>query len=377
MFRLHESALPADFYFPADLERLGYYITDEDQVRSIKHPDQEFNFFISKNERMNVVHREAFNSLSMEPQSPSYTVRLTHDPAHIACVRQNIQSRLLSTKLDLTLLPLGATAADPHVQIYTSTNISTCTRLVVYVGESWQDLGVLAYRTISQESIASGSVIDLVRSVQECPDNPGIIIANTGQLLWYRGGHRAVTQTTWAALPRQTAVSPQMEIDEVKNRVPGCKNATEHVAYIFDEVIPKMAMEDVKIDVIGMGDGAPEVVGYLRAKWERWEKNVQAVALGTGFVWTVDEVGGNAKFRAFWSDCMEPLAMPLVGRNDFGCNCYSAGEGEILECIMPKAYKSILKFFRLVNDVPGYRELAGFGEGALVEEEGTDEEVEF
>lgn len=69
--------------------------------------------------------------------------------------------------------------------------------------------------------------------------------------------------------------------------------------------------------------------------------------------------------------------MPLVGRNDFGCNCYSAGEGEILECIMPKAYKSILKFFRLVNDVPGYRELAGFGEGALVEEEGTDEEVEF
>ncbi|KAL9017392.1 MAG: hypothetical protein Q9185_005270 [Variospora sp. 1 TL-2023] len=362
MFRLHESALPADFYFPADLEKLGYYITDEDRVRSIKHPDQAFNFFISKNERMNVVHREAFNT----------------------CVRRNIQSRLLSANLNLTLLPLSTTPANPHIPIYTSNNISTCSRLILYVGESWQDLGVLAYRTITNESIASGSVLDLVRNAQECPDNPGIIIANTGQLLWYREGRCAVTQTTWAALPRQTAVSPQMEIDEVKNRVPGSKDAREHVAYIFDEVIPMMATENVKIDVIGMGDGAPEVVGFLRAKWERWEKNVQAVALGTGFVWTVDEVGGDSKFRAFWGDrarayiqCMEPLGTPLIGRNDFGCNCYSAGEGEILECIMPKTYKSILKFFQLVNDVPGYRELANLGDGAPVEDDETDENIEI
>lgn len=69
--------------------------------------------------------------------------------------------------------------------------------------------------------------------------------------------------------------------------------------------------------------------------------------------------------------------MPLVGRKDFACNCYSAGEGEVLECIMPKTYKSMLKFFQLVDDVPGYRELAGIGGYELAEDEGSVEEVGF
>lgn len=41
----------------------SYFINDNDQICSIKHPEQEFNYFISKNDRMNVVQREAFNSL--------------------------------------------------------------------------------------------------------------------------------------------------------------------------------------------------------------------------------------------------------------------------------------------------------------------------
>lgn len=40
-----------------------------------------------------------------------------------------------------------------------------------------------------------------------------------------------------------------------------------------------------------------------------------------------------------------------------GCNCYSAGENAIMELIIPAAYKSMLGFFQLVNDVPGYREI--------------------
>ncbi|KAL8906401.1 MAG: hypothetical protein Q9207_002062 [Kuettlingeria erythrocarpa] len=286
--------------------------------------------------------------------------------------------------MNLTRLPLGTPHTEPHIPIHTSTNVSTCTRLIVYIGESWQDLGVLAYRTIGHESIASGSVVDLVHAIQADADCPGIIIANTGQLIWYRGGQRAVTQTTWAALPRQTAVSPQMEIDEIKNRVPGNGDAGEHVAYIFDKVIPNMARKDVKVDVIAMGDGAPEAVRYLRETWDKWAKNVQAVALGTGFLWSEGEVGGRDDFKEFWGDrarayiqCAEPLDTPLVGRETFGCNCYSAGEGEIVECIMPKAYKSMLKFFKLVDDVPGYRELAAVAEEKPLEDGETDEEIEF
>ncbi|KAL8839586.1 MAG: hypothetical protein Q9170_001690 [Blastenia crenularia] len=347
MFRLKESALPADFHFPADIKELGYFITDQDQVRSIRDPEQEFNYFVSKNDRMNVVQREAFNT----------------------CIRQNIESRLLSSSMNITRVPLGSAPTDAHVPIYTSTDISTCSRLIVYVGESWQDLGVFAWRTIGQESIAAGSVIDFVHTAQKFSDSPGILIANTGQLLWYRGGQRAVTQTTWEALPRSTAVGPPMEIDEVKNRAPGNEDPTKHVEHIFEEVIPKMTKAEVKINVIGMGDGGPDVARYLQTNWKKWEKKVQAVAVGTSFVWKMNGVGAESDFMGFWGDrarayiqSAEPLDTPLIGRKESGCNCYSAGQNEVLECIMPKAYESMLKFFQLVNDVPGYRELAALEE---------------
>ena len=45
---------------------LRYSINEKDQIRSIAHPDQEFNFFISKNERICEVQREAMNSTSLK-----------------------------------------------------------------------------------------------------------------------------------------------------------------------------------------------------------------------------------------------------------------------------------------------------------------------
>lgn len=118
-----------------------------------------------------------------------------------------------------------------------------------------------------------------------------------------------------------------MEINEVRNRVPANRNAREHVAYIFDEVIPKMARKDVKVDVIGMGDGAPEVVGYLRDNWKRWAGNVQAVALGTGFMWSEWEVGGESDFRQFWGDVSDSFCSQPT------CLCGRLTENSVLELI--------------------------------------------
>lgn len=58
-----------------------------------------------------------------------------------------------------------------------------------------------------------------------------------------------------------------------------------------------------------------------------------------------------------------------MGRKEYCCNCYSAGEEQHLECIMPNAYKSMLEFFQLINDVPGYRELAAVQEEEPVSED--------
>lgn len=62
MFRRLSSSLPPDFSRAADLEALGYCLEeDNDQIRSIKPPHHDFNAFISKNERLNEVHTEAYH----------------------------------------------------------------------------------------------------------------------------------------------------------------------------------------------------------------------------------------------------------------------------------------------------------------------------
>jgi hypothetical protein len=51
------------------LNPLSYFVNAKDQIRAIENPDQEFNYFISKNHRINDLQREAFNSLTSSPSS--------------------------------------------------------------------------------------------------------------------------------------------------------------------------------------------------------------------------------------------------------------------------------------------------------------------
>ena len=66
----------------------------------------------------------------------------------------------------------------------------------------------------------------------------------------------------------------------------------------------------------------------------------------------------------------EALDTPLYGRDQLGCNCFSAGEPTFTENIMPRAYKSMLAYFQLVNDVPGYYETE-----VLPEADNSDKDV--
>ena len=62
MFRRLPSSLPPDFERAADLHSLGYYLDENtDQIRSIAPPHHDFNAFLSKNERLNEVHTEAYH----------------------------------------------------------------------------------------------------------------------------------------------------------------------------------------------------------------------------------------------------------------------------------------------------------------------------
>lgn len=69
MFRRLPHSLPPDPVFPSNLEGLGYFLNDQDQVRQIKHPEQKFFFKINANERINDVYRGAMNGKPIFLQS--------------------------------------------------------------------------------------------------------------------------------------------------------------------------------------------------------------------------------------------------------------------------------------------------------------------
>lgn len=224
-----------------------------------------------------------------------------------------MNERFLAAGLKIIRLPLNAGPTDPHVPILTSSNLGTAKRVIVYFGESNQDLGVFAYRIIGQESIASGSALSLVGSIQsgEDSDDTAIIIANLGQLLWYRRGQRAMTMASWNGLPRKTGVSHAMRVDPVKNHIPGNEGTKEHVRSVFEDVLGKLTREDARINVIGIGDGAEEAVAFLDQNWGTWECRVVALCVGLGFVWRVGDEIRHENFKDFWSKVSRYV--PLYG----------------------------------------------------------------
>ncbi len=209
-----------------------------------------------------------------------------------------LHDRFLSSSLTVTRLPLNTSPSDPNVPILTSNNLSNAKRIILYFGEATQDLGIFAYRTMGRENHAAGSALDFVHAAQASKDSPGIMIANMGQLIWYRRGERAVTQQTWNAVPRKTAVSGPMRIDDRKNRVPGNEDMAAHVQSVF-EAVGRLVRKDAAIDVIGISDGAWKVVAYLQANWETWKSRVHAVAVGTSSVYPGYELW-HKEFAAFW-----------------------------------------------------------------------------
>lgn len=249
-----------------------YNVNEKDQIRSIANPEREFNFFISKNQRVNEMQREAMNSRSRVEQPYSYNYP---DNFRAVCIRKIVLERLEALDLDLVRVPLCTPKEEPHVPILVSSDISKKQRVIVVLGEANQDLGIWAYRTVGQKSIGQGSAIDFVKDLQSYKPTisqsrdhegaPGVIIANLGQLVWYRGGRRAMTLVTWHALPRRSAVHMPMRLDDIKNRVPGNEDSEKHVVHLFTKVLPDILGKNTTVDVIGINDGAREAVKFLDA----------------------------------------------------------------------------------------------------------------
>ncbi|KAL3468525.1 Arb2 domain-containing protein [Aspergillus heterothallicus] len=354
MFVYRTQDLPKDPVFPAELDKLGYFINGKDQIRKISDPEQEFQFKINKNPRWNELQREAMNE----------------------CVRKIVSTRLRELGLVTLHLPLTSGPNKPHVPVLVSSNLKTASRIIVVFGEPVQDIGIWAYRTVGAESINAGSAVDFTKAVLEPggdkKGNVALVLANTGQIMWHCGSGRALTINSWMALPRASAVESAPS-ETKRNKIPDNENWQAHVGSVFDSILAARGLlvrKDAKIDVIGLAEGGLGAIRYLSLNWETWRHHISAICLANPLHTKAADLTpacgqptGSDSLAAFvalrcraylLSD--EPLGVPLFDSPELGCNCYSSGERLNVECIMPNAWLHMLRWLNRAYADPDFCE---------------------
>jgi len=350
MFRRRPNTLPSDPVFEPKLDKLGFFVNERDQIRMIKNPEAKYTFGMNKNERVNHVYRQACNT----------------------AISKIVLDRLTHLGLETVRLPLGAGPDEKHIPILVSKDIASKDRVIVLFGERHQEPGIFSWRVIGEEGINVGSAVDFASAAMFGPSPtpahsaPGIIVANPCQLLWYRGGGRAVSTDEWMNLRRASAVSEPFKIDDVKNQVPGNGNYEEHVQCVFEEVLPRLVRKEAKIDVVGIEYSGSTAVEYLASHWDTWSSRVTGIALiaPQHKVQDLKAYGVSEEFLDFLSKRVrayfvspEKLETAITGREAFGCNCYASGESLYQENAIVRSWRSILDWFNRLYADPEFQEV--------------------
>ncbi|GAB1209905.1 hypothetical protein APSETT445_008693 [Aspergillus pseudonomiae] len=275
------------------------------------------------------------------------------------CIRKIVASRLRELNLTTLRLPLTSKVNEAHVPILVSSNLSTASRIIVVFGEPVQDLGIWAYRSIGVDGINAGSAVSFAKAVlRPEPNEEGtdtesfskrgdtaLMLANTGQLIWHCGARRPMTLPSWLAYPRPSAVDPPLMMTH-RNKIPSNSCWEDHVACVFDEILAdrgRLVRHDAKINIVGIAEGGQGAIRYLSL-------NYLELAV-------TDEISGSflafisSRCRAYViSDELQGCLVPGARRH--GCNCYSSGERQHVECIMPRAWKHMLEWLNQAHADP-------------------------
>jgi len=208
------------------------------------------------------------------------------------CQRQEVLKRISALGLKQLYLPtLCTTKPDgPHVPILAPSAdvLKARKRVIVLINDdTYQDLGILAYRELQRDGgINGGSIVNFLKElisrdeddvdvVEELNKDgagvkgdaqiPGVIVLNTAQLLYSHKFNQALSTRSWTALPRKSITHDAIVMHPVENRVEGHRTPQEHIKSVLDSVIrnPEFVATDAEVYVIAIENGVDSLMDVL------------------------------------------------------------------------------------------------------------------
>ena len=287
MFRRLWNNLPKDPSYPADLTKLGYTLNAAGQFVKVSNPNELFQYHVTDNDRANEVHKEAMHE----------------------CVRHTVLTELTALGVKEVYVHedgvVDVKPEGPHIGILATelAELKEKRDVVVVAGESMQDLGIWAYRALMWEpGLEGGSAVGLIRRLRAYdPDaaqkavhpglltavanglsklkldgttqskptsqlSPGLVILNPGQLLYSYDLNKSMSQSTWLARPKPSALDDDIRIDPLHNRVPGHETPEKHIATVLEHILPRLTRKDARLYIVGISEGGEAVLKYVNAK---------------------------------------------------------------------------------------------------------------
>lgn len=179
-------------------------------------------------------------------------------------IRGIIIDRLLGMGMHFMKIPKDS---KKQVPILVSSNIDTAPRVVIFVGEIIEDLGIFSYRDACDDGVSFGSIIGFAKGLlgENAQDSPNaLILANAGQDVWYNAGWSPMTAESHHAQHRASAVVRERPLSG-RNDVSGNRSIDEHVQNIFEQVLLRGGFRvGARIDIIGLSEGGSAAMTYLK-----------------------------------------------------------------------------------------------------------------
>lgn len=247
-------------------------------------------------------------------------------------IQKIVHPRLQALDLQKVILPLGTKSTSaPHLPIFASKSTDSATRVVLVLGESTQDLGVLAHRVIGGPGgVNKGSMISVVQGILSQHASPldtsppAVLLANCGQLMWLPSLRKVLSKPAWDSSRMKSAVHLGNMYSREVNSVPDNRTPEEHVKYVFEVALPALlgsrSDDDVRLDIIGVGDGADAVEKYLDDEdvWREVGGKLNCMALVGGMhpSWDVKTPG----LKTFLREVCHNFQIRVFGKPLLSCN---------------------------------------------------------